>query len=60
VRRDPRCARLVLVAPRRGRGDEPETTGDVTDDDQWRVKRTYSGEFYEEGSLKDVRRDDQV
>jgi hypothetical protein len=40
--------------------DEPESTGDVTDDDQRRVKRTYSGEFYEEGSLKDVRRDDQV
>ena len=40
--------------------DEPDTTGNVTDDDQRRVKRTYSGKVYEEGSLQDVRRKDEI
>lgn len=40
--------------------DEPSTTGNVTDDDGRRVKRTYSGKFYEEGSLADVNRKDQI
>lgn len=40
--------------------DEPSTTGNVTDDDGRPVKRTYSGKFYEEGSLDDVNRKDQI
>jgi uncharacterized protein YcfJ len=40
--------------------DDPDTTGNVTDDDQRRVKRTYSGKVYEEGSLQDVRRKDEI
>jgi uncharacterized protein YcfJ len=40
--------------------DEPGSTGNVTDDDERRTKRTYDGQIYEEGSLDDVRRDDQI
>jgi hypothetical protein len=40
--------------------DEPETTGEITDEDRRRVKRTYSGQVYEEGSLDDVRRGDEI
>jgi hypothetical protein len=40
--------------------DDPDTTGNVTDDDRRRVKRTYSGKIYEEGSLHDVRRKDEI
>jgi hypothetical protein len=40
--------------------DEPESTGEITDDDERRVKRTYSGRIYEEGSLADVRRKDEI
>lgn len=40
--------------------EEPSTTGNVTDGDDRRVKRTYSGKFYEEGSLDDVNRKDQI
>jgi uncharacterized protein YcfJ len=40
--------------------DEPSTTGNVTDDDERRVKRTYDGKIYEEGSLDDVRRGNQI
>jgi uncharacterized protein YcfJ len=40
--------------------DDPDTTGNVTDGDRRRVKRTYSGQVYEEGSLHDVRRKDEI
>ena len=40
--------------------DDPSSTGNITDDDQNRVKRTYSGRIYEEGSLADVRRQDEI
>lgn len=40
--------------------DEPATTGNPTDDDPRRVKRTYSGKIYEEGSTQDVRRQDEI
>jgi len=40
--------------------DEPSSTGNVTDGDNRRVKRTYDGKVYEEGSLDDTRRGNQI
>lgn len=40
--------------------DRPDTTGNVTEEGHPRVKRTYDGQIYEEGSLHDVRRKDEI
>jgi hypothetical protein len=42
--------------------DDAGAAGDVADvdNDQNRVKRTYSGKVYEEGSLMDTKRDDVI
>lgn len=46
------------VAEESNKDDGNTAIGNITDDDSHKVKRTYSGKMYEEGSLADVRRDD--
>lgn len=48
------------VAEEANEDDGNVPTGNPTDSDSKRTRRTYSGQIYEEGSLADVRRKDTI